>query len=149
MRDQDGRLTGWSLPHDHFEKDISNFFEVVPEKTLEVKCPQSYQATFGGTPRTVHMTREGVVFVYFNHGGKAFGRVKIGPAHAHMVIPIEKRAPFPTKRLNPTPPQRSAQQPILGMLVQTAPQAPPQQSTSMQVVLTPANTVTHTRSSPQ
>jgi hypothetical protein len=25
MRDQDGRLTGWSLLHNHFEKDISIF----------------------------------------------------------------------------------------------------------------------------
>jgi hypothetical protein len=32
MRDQDGRLTGWSLPHNHFEKDVSNFFEHVPEE---------------------------------------------------------------------------------------------------------------------
>jgi hypothetical protein len=46
------------LPHDHFEKDISNFFEVVLEKVLEVKYPQSYQATFGGTPGTVHMKGE-------------------------------------------------------------------------------------------
>jgi hypothetical protein len=28
MRDQDGRLTGWSLPHDHFENDISNFLDL-------------------------------------------------------------------------------------------------------------------------
>jgi hypothetical protein len=55
MRDQDGRLTGWSLLHNHFEKDISNFFEPVPKEVTEVKYLQSYQATFGGTPETVHM----------------------------------------------------------------------------------------------
>jgi hypothetical protein len=38
------------------------------------------------------------------------------------------------------------QQPTLGMPIQTAPL---QQSMTMQVVLTPANTVAHTRSSPQ
>jgi hypothetical protein len=84
MRDQNKRLKGWILPHNHFEKDISNFFEVVPEEVPEVNYPQSYQATLGGTPRTVHMNEDGVVFVYFNHGSKAFERVKISPAHAHM-----------------------------------------------------------------
>jgi hypothetical protein len=102
------------LPHDHFEKDISNFFQVVPEEVLEVKYPQSYQATLGGTPGTMHMDVDGVVFVYFNHG-KAFERVKLSPAHAHMIILIEQRAPIRPQRLNPTPPQRSAQQLILGM----------------------------------
>jgi hypothetical protein len=160
MRDQDGRLTGWILPHDHFEKDISNFFEPVPEEVPEVKYPQSYQATFGGTPGTVHMNGEGVVFVYLNHGTKAFERVKVSPAHAHMVIPTKKMAPIPPQRPNHVPPQRSVQQPILGMPVQTAPiqqptlgmpiqTAPLQQSTIMQVVLTPTNTVGHTRPSPQ
>jgi hypothetical protein len=47
MRDQDGRLARWGLPHDHFEIDISNFLEPQPKEILEVKCPQSYQATFG------------------------------------------------------------------------------------------------------
>jgi hypothetical protein len=47
---------------------------------------------FGGTPGTVHMTKEGVGFVYFNHESKAFERVKISPAHAHMVIPTERKA---------------------------------------------------------
>jgi hypothetical protein len=47
MRDQDGRLAGWHLPHDHFETNISNFFEPLLEKISEVKYPQSYQATFG------------------------------------------------------------------------------------------------------
>jgi hypothetical protein len=103
MRDQDGRLTGWSLPHNHFKKDISNFFEHVPEEVPEVKYPQSYQATFGGTPETLHMNGEEVVFVYFNHGRKAFERVKISPTHAHMVIPIEKR-PIPPQWPNITPP---------------------------------------------
>jgi hypothetical protein len=41
------------------------------------------------------MNGEGVVFIYFNHGSKNFERVKISPAHAHMVIPTEKRAPIP------------------------------------------------------
>jgi hypothetical protein len=72
MRDQDGRITGWSLPHDHFEKDISNFFEPAPDEDPEVNYPQPYQAKFGGTPGIVHMNGEGVVFVYFNHGSKAF-----------------------------------------------------------------------------
>jgi hypothetical protein len=121
MRDQDGRLLGWSLPRDHFESDISNFLEPQPEKIPKVQYPQSYQATFGGTPGTVHMNGEGVVFVYFNHGSKAFERVKISPAHAHMVIPTEKRAPIPPQKSTPVPPQRSAQQPILGMPVQAAP----------------------------
>jgi hypothetical protein len=106
------------------------------------------------------MTGEGVVFVYFNHGSKTFERFKISPAHAHMVILIEKIPLIPPQRPNPTPPQRSAQQSILGMPMQTTPQqqptlgmpiqtAPPQQSTTMQAVLTLANTVAHTRSTPQ
>jgi hypothetical protein len=86
MSDQNRRLTGWSFPHDHFEKDISNFFEVVPEEVPEVKYPQSYQATLGGTLGTMHMNEDEVVFVYFNHGSKAFERLKISPAHAHMII---------------------------------------------------------------
>jgi hypothetical protein len=65
------------------------------------------------------MTNEGVEFVYFNHGRKAFERVKIGPTHAHMVIPTERKAPVL--------PQRQAPQPILGMPIQTTPL---QQSTS-------------------
>jgi hypothetical protein len=138
-------LTGWSLLHDQFDKDISNFFEVVPEELPEVKYPPSYQATIGGTPGTVHMNGEGVVFVYFNHWSKAFERVKIGTNRAHMVIPTEKRAPIPPHRPNPTPPQRSAQQPILEMPMQTAPLQQPtlrmpiqtvslQQSSTMQAV---------------
>jgi hypothetical protein len=160
MRDPDGKLAGLDLPRDHFETNISNFFEPVIKEIPEVKYPQSYQAAFGGTPGTAHMTGEGVVFVYFNHGSKTFERFKINPAHAHMIVPTEKRPPIPPQRPNPTPPQRSAQQRILGMPVQTAPlQQPtlrmpiqtalPQQSTTMQAVLTPANTVAHTRSSPQ
>jgi hypothetical protein len=49
MRDQDGKLAGWSLPHDHFENNISNCFQPEPEEVPEVKYPQSYQATFEGT----------------------------------------------------------------------------------------------------
>jgi hypothetical protein len=93
MRDQDGRLTGWSLPRDHFENDISNFLEPQPEEVPEVKYPQSYQAA--------------------------------------------SLQPVPTASL---------QQPTLGMPIQTAPS---QQSTIMQVVLTPTNTLAHTRSSPK
>jgi hypothetical protein len=119
MGDQDGRLTGWSLHRDHFENDIPNFLGPQPEEVPELKYPQSYQATFGGTPRTAHMNGEGVVFVYFNHG-KAFERVKINPAHAHMVIPTEKIPPIPSWRSNLAPPQRSAQPPVLGMPVPTA-----------------------------
>jgi hypothetical protein len=52
--------------------DISNFFEPAPDEVPEVHYPQSYQAKFGGTPGIVHMNGEGVVFVYFNHGRKAF-----------------------------------------------------------------------------
>jgi hypothetical protein len=103
---------------------------------------------------------EGVVFVYFIHKRKNFERVKISPTHAHMVIPTEKRAHIPPQKPTLVPPQRSAQQPILGMPVQTAPiqqptlgmlvqTTPLQQSTSTQPVLTPANTVAPTRSSPQ
>jgi hypothetical protein len=150
MRDSDGKLAGWDLPRDHF------LIEEIPE----VKYPQSYQATFGGTPGTAHMTGEGVVFVYFNHRSNTFERLTIIPAHAHTVIPTEKRLLTPPQRPNPTPPQRSAQQPILGMPVQTTPQqqpmlgmpiqtTPPQQSTTMQAVLTLANMVAHTRSSPK
>jgi hypothetical protein len=105
------------------------------------------------------MNGEGVVFVYFNHGSKNFERVKISPAHAHMVIPTEKNSSYSTSEANSYSTQRSAQQPILGMPVQTAPLqqptfgipiqiAPSQQSMIMQVVLTSANTVAHTRSSP-
>jgi hypothetical protein len=112
MRDSDGKLAGWDLPRDHF----------VIDDIPEVKYPQFYQATFGGTPGTVHMTGEGVVFVYFNHWSKTFERFKISPTHAHMVIPTEKRLHIPPQEPNPTPPQRSAQQPILRMPVQTAPQ---------------------------
>jgi hypothetical protein len=74
MRDSYGKLAGWDLPRDHF----------VIEEIPEVKYPQSYQATFGGTPETAHMTGEGIVFVYFNHESNNFERVKIGPAHANM-----------------------------------------------------------------
>jgi hypothetical protein len=88
IRDSDGKLAGWDLPRDHF----------VIEEILEVKYPQSYQDTFGGTPGTVHMTREGVVFVYFNHASKKFERVKIGPAHAHMIIPTEKNTSYSTSK---------------------------------------------------
>jgi hypothetical protein len=84
------------------------------------------------------MNKEGVEFVYFNHESKAFERVKISPAHAHMVIPTERKAPVQ--------PNKSAQQPTLGILVQTAAL---QHSTPMQLVLTLANIVAHTRSSPQ
>jgi hypothetical protein len=96
MRDQDERLAGWDLPRDHFETNISNFFEPLPEEIPEVKYPQSYQATFGGTPETMHTNGEGVVFVYFNHGSKAFERVKISLAHAHVVIATERKAPVQT-----------------------------------------------------
>jgi hypothetical protein len=121
MRDQDGRLTGWGLPRDHFETDISNFLEPQPEEIPELKYPQSYQATFGGTPGNVHMNGEGVVFFYFNHGSKAFERVKISPNHAHMVIPTKRRAPIPPQKPTSVQPRRSAQQLILRMPVQTAP----------------------------
>jgi hypothetical protein len=99
--DQNGRLSGRDFPHNHFETDVSKFFEPQPEKILEVKYPESYEAMFGGTPGTVHMTKEGVEFVYFNHGNKAFVRVKISPAHAHMVIPMERKAPIPPQRPAP------------------------------------------------
>jgi hypothetical protein len=142
MRDQERRFTRLSLPHDHFGKDISIFLEPQPEEVPEVKYPQSYQAMFGGTPGTVYMNGDGVEFVYFNHGSKAFERVKISRARAHMVIPIEKRAPIPPQKPTPTPPQRSAQRLILEMSVQTPPlqqptlempiqTAPLQQSTTM------------------
>jgi hypothetical protein len=99
VSDSDGKLAGWDLPHDHF------MIEEIPE----VKYPQSYQATFGGTTGTTHMTGEGVVFVYFSHASKNFERFKISPAHAHMVILIEKRLLVPSQRPDPIPPQRSAQ----------------------------------------
>jgi hypothetical protein len=104
MRDQYGKLAGWDLPRDHLKTNISNFFESVPEEVPEVKYPQFYEATFGGTPGTMHMNGEGVVFVNFNHGNKAFETIKISPTHAHMVIPTEKRAPIPPQRPNPVPP---------------------------------------------
>jgi hypothetical protein len=47
IRDQDGRLAGWDLPRDHFETNISNFFEPLPEEVPEVKYRQSYQVTLG------------------------------------------------------------------------------------------------------
>jgi hypothetical protein len=135
MRNQDG-IAGWDLPRNYFETNISSFFELQHEE--EVNYLPSYQAMFGGTPGTVHMNKEGVEFVYFNHGSKAFERVKISPAHADMVIPTERKAPVQ--------PKKSAQQPKLGILVQTATL---QHLTPMQLVLTLANTVAHTRSSSQ
>jgi hypothetical protein len=115
MRDQDGRLAGWGLPQDHFGIDISSFLKPQLEEVPEVKYPQSYEAMFGGTPRTVHMNGDGVEFVYFNHGSKAFERVKIIPTHAHMVIPTERKVLVPPQKPTHVQPQRSAQQPILGM----------------------------------
>jgi hypothetical protein len=100
MRDQDGRLAGWGLPHDHFETNISNFVEPQPEEVPEVKYPQSYQAMFGGTPRTLHMNRDGAEFVYFNHGSKAFERVKISPAHAHAHITDREKSSLSTSETN-------------------------------------------------
>jgi hypothetical protein len=32
MRDQNGRLSEWGLPLDHFETDISNLFEPQPKE---------------------------------------------------------------------------------------------------------------------
>jgi hypothetical protein len=57
------------------------------------------------------MTIDGVEFVYFNLGTKAFEIVKISPALAHMVIPMEMKAPvcdnpprkIPYYRLNQSP----------------------------------------------
>jgi hypothetical protein len=80
------------LPRDHFETNISIFFEPQHEEIPEVKYLQFYQAMFGGTPGIVHMNKDGVEFVYFNHRRKAFERVKISPAHTHMVIPTERKA---------------------------------------------------------
>jgi hypothetical protein len=54
IRNQDGKLAGWDLSCDHFETNMSNFFELQYEEILEVKYPQFYQA------RTVHMNKEGV-----------------------------------------------------------------------------------------
>jgi hypothetical protein len=31
-RDENGKLIGWSLPHNHFDTDISNFFDCPPEE---------------------------------------------------------------------------------------------------------------------
>jgi hypothetical protein len=121
MRDQDGRLAGLGLPRDHFEIDISNFLEPQPEEIPEVKYPQYYQTMFGGTPGTVHMNGDRVEFVYFNHESKAFERVKINPAYAHMVIPTERKALVLPQKPTPVQPQKSAQQMILGMPVQTTP----------------------------
>jgi hypothetical protein len=83
MRDQNGRLTRWGLPDNHFETDISSFFEPQPEVIPKVKYSNHYQERFGNTLGTVHLTKEGVEFVYFNQGSMAFERVKISPAHAH------------------------------------------------------------------
>jgi hypothetical protein len=58
---------------------------------------------FGVTPWTVHMTKEGLEFVYFNHGNKAIERVKINPTHAHMVTPMERKAPIPPQKHVPQP----------------------------------------------
>jgi hypothetical protein len=54
------------------------------------------------------MNGEGVVFVYFNHRSKAFERVKISPAHAHMVIPTEKSAPIPPQTNSCSTPEISS-----------------------------------------
>jgi hypothetical protein len=90
MRDQDRRLAGWSLPRDHFENDISSFLEPQPEEVPEVKYPQSYQAMFE--------------YVYFNHESKAFERVRISPAHAHMAILTERKAHVLPQKLTPVQP---------------------------------------------
>jgi hypothetical protein len=34
MRDEDGKLAGWDLPHDHFQTNISNCFEPMPMLTV-------------------------------------------------------------------------------------------------------------------
>jgi hypothetical protein len=121
VRDQDRKLVGWGLHRDHFEIDILGFLDPQPEEVLELKYMQSYQAMFGGTPGTVHMNGDGVEFIYFIHGSEAFERVKMSPVHAHMVIPIEIKSPFLPQKQSPVQPQKSAQQQILGMPVQTAP----------------------------
>jgi hypothetical protein len=66
MTDQSGKLTGWDFLHNHFETDMSNFFEPPPKEVPEVRYLESYKAMFAGTLGTVHMTKEGVEFVYFN-----------------------------------------------------------------------------------
>jgi hypothetical protein len=86
---------------------------------------------FGGVLQGLHMTK-GVEFAYFNQRIKGFARVKINPAHAHMVIPIERKAPVP--------PQKSAPRPIIGQPIQTTPL---QQTTTLQPVMTLAHTVSH------
>jgi hypothetical protein len=101
MRYHSGKLVGWGLPHDPFETNISNFFEPQPEEITEVKYPESYHAMFGGAPGTVHMTKEGVEFVYFNYGSKAFERVKISPTQTHMVILMERKAHVHPQKLAP------------------------------------------------
>jgi hypothetical protein len=45
---------------------MSNFFEPPPKEVPEVRYLESYKAMFAGTLGTVHMTKEGVEFVYFN-----------------------------------------------------------------------------------
>jgi hypothetical protein len=55
MRNQDGKLAEWDFPRDHFETNISYFFELQPEEIPEVKYPQYYQFMFGGTPGTVNV----------------------------------------------------------------------------------------------
>jgi hypothetical protein len=60
MRSPDGKLAGWDLPRDHFETNISNFFESVPEEVLEVKYPQSYQTTLYSSDCAHDWGRSGV-----------------------------------------------------------------------------------------
>jgi hypothetical protein len=74
------------------------------------------------------MTKERLEFVYFNHGSKAFERVKISPDDAHMVLPIERKAPVS--------PKKSAPQSIWGQPIQTTPL---QQTTLLQPIMTLAH----------
>jgi hypothetical protein len=121
MRGQDGRLAGWYFPRDHFETNISSFFELLPEEIPEVKYPQSYQATFGGTVGTVHMNGKEWCLSTSIMGAKP-----LKESRSAQLMLIGKRALIPPHKPNPAPPQRSAQQPILEILVQTT---PPQQPT--------------------
>jgi hypothetical protein len=95
MRDKSEKLIGWDLPYNHFDTNISNFFDPLPEEIPEVKYLNHHLAMFGGTPGTLHLTKEGMEFIYFNHGSKAFEKVKISPAHARIVIRMERKAHVP------------------------------------------------------
>jgi hypothetical protein len=129
MRDQDGRLAGWGLPHDHFETDISNFLKSRPEEVAEVNYPESYQAMFGGTPGS------GIFLLQSREYGFRKGQDQSSSCpYGHTYREKGSRSTSETSSAN---------------IRDACADCSTAQSLSTQPVLTLANTIAHTRSSPQ